>query len=507
MNLSTRIFSGFGVLVAIQVIASLLVFSRVTTIKSSIHQLQTENLVAAQRAGQMRLDVVQVQQWLTDISATRGLDGLDDGFDMAAAHALSFERNVAASIQAYTASGQAEKVASLRALAESFANYYEVGKRMAQAYVATGPAAGNVVMGDFDAAAASLSERLIPFVEGEWANANAEVNAEVVRIDALFKVVGISCVLVLVAGIVVGWRIVRAIAKPVHRVVGHLDAGILRLAAASRDIEQASETLSNSSNQQAATMEEIASSLEELTATIKHNAEYTGEASKLADASRVILDRSRSVVSGMVESMNEINATGEKTRRIVGSIDEIAFQTNILALNAAVEAARAGAAGAGFAVVATEVRQLAGRAAKAASDAAELIEQSNHQITRGAEFARGTGEAFDEILHGSARIHSLMQEIATASREQASGVDQLHNAVTAIEHTIQENTRDAATTSESAHQLSEFADSVELAVQHLKRITEGRSGTEPQATVPDSHPQGSSNLAVAPSRREPVGRV
>ena len=475
MNLSTRIFSGFGVLIAIQVVASLLVFSRVTTIKSSMHQLQKQNLYAAQKAGQMRLDTVQVQQWLTDISATRGLDGLNDGFDVAAEHARSFESNVKDLIKSYEGWGETAKVADLRSLSDAFTAYYTTGKRMAQAYVESGPAAGNVVMADFDTAAATLSERLTPFVEGEWQKANAEVESEVSRVDALFRVVSISCGLVVLVGLLVGWRIVRSIAKPVHRVVGHLDEEILRLATASRDIEQASSTLSDSSNQQAATMEEIAASLEELSATIKHNAEHTGEASQLADASRKIVDRSKSVVSGMVRSMSEINATGEKTQRIVGSIDEIAFQTNILALNAAVEAARAGEAGAGFAVVASEVRELAGRASKAASDAAELIEQSNQQISRGAEYAQGTGDAFEEISSASVRIHSLMQEIAAASKEQAAGVDQLNHAVEAIERTILENTQNAESTSQSAHQLSGFADSVEVAVGHLKRITEGNA--------------------------------
>jgi len=130
------------------------------------------------------------------------------------------------------------------------------------------------------------------------------------------------------------------------------------------------------------------------------------------------------VVDDAVHAMQEINNSSEKIAEIIGVIDEIAFQTNLLALNASVEAARAGEQGRGFAVVATEVRNLAGRSATAAKEIKELIQDSVHKVNAGSELVNKSGETLKEIVQGVNKVGDIVGEIAAASKEQSSGIEQ-----------------------------------------------------------------------------------
>ncbi len=201
--------------------------------------------------------------------------------------------------------------------------------------------------------------------------------------------------------------------------------------------------LSDAASRQAASLEETSSSLEEMASMTRLNAGNTAQANQLmAEAEEVIhgADQSMAELAG---SMKEIAAASEQTRKIIKTIDEIAFQTNLLALNAAVEAARAGEAGAGFAVVADEVRNLAMRAAEAAKNTTTLTEDIVKKVKNGEHLVSTTYEAFHAVTDRSAKVVRLVAEVAAASQEQSQGVDQLNSAMAEMNDVTQQNAASA----------------------------------------------------------------
>jgi methyl-accepting chemotaxis protein len=164
----------------------------------------------------------------------------------------------------------------------------------------------------------------------------------------------------------------------------------------------------------------------------------------------------------LTESMSEISKTGEETRKVIKTIEEIAFQTNLLALNAAVEAARAGEVGAGFAVVAEEVRNLAIRSSDAARNTADLIEASIRGIQSGSEVVFKTNDAFKSVAEGAGKVGSLLTEVTAASQDQAQGIQQISQAMSEIDKVTQENTS-------SAENMSAALEGINGQVYHVKR--------------------------------------
>ena len=179
--------------------------------------------------------------------------------------------------------------------------------------------------------------------------------------------------------------------------------------------------------------------MEQMTSTVKNNADNAAQASQLAEAAREQAERGGRVVDSAVAAMSEINAASKKIADIIGVIDEIAFQTNLLALNAAVEAARAGEQGRGFAVVASEVRNLASRSAGAAKEIKALIHDSVGKVNEGTRLVDESGKVLDEIVTRVKKVTDVMAEIASSSREQASGIEQVNKAVTLMDTMTQQN--------------------------------------------------------------------
>ncbi len=211
------------------------------------------------------------------------------------------------------------------------------------------------------------------------------------------------------------------------------------VASASSQIAQGNYDLSARTEQQASALEQTAASMEELSSTVKHNADSARQANQLAiNASTVALTGGK-VVSDVVETMKGINDSSRKISDIISVIDGIAFQTNILALNAAVEAARAGDQGRGFAVVATEVRSLAGRSADAAKEIKSLISASVERVEQGSIQVAKAGETMTEVVSSIRRVTDIVGAISSASNEQASGVAQVGEAVTQMDHATQQN--------------------------------------------------------------------
>ncbi|BCF97057.1 methyl-accepting chemotaxis protein [Paraburkholderia sp. PGU19] len=216
-------------------------------------------------------------------------------------------------------------------------------------------------------------------------------------------------------------------------------AGSESIATATRQIAAGNIDLSSRTEEQASALQETASSMEELTGTVKQNADNARQASALAANASDIANKGSSVVGQVVGTMGDINQSSAKIADIIAIIEGIAFQTNILALNAAVEAARAGEEGRGFAVVAGEVRSLAQRSSAAAKEIKELIDTSVERVQAGSALVDEAGRTMTEIISAVQRVTDIMGEIAAASEEQSSGIDQVARAVTQMDEVTQQN--------------------------------------------------------------------
>jgi len=222
-------------------------------------------------------------------------------------------------------------------------------------------------------------------------------------------------------------------------IVGQVRNGAQEIATASNQIASGNMDLSSRTEEQASSLEETASSMEELTSTVKQNADNARQANQLAVTASEVAVKGGSVVSEVVQTMEEINASSKKIVDIISVIDGIAFQTNILALNAAVEAARAGEQGRGFAVVASEVRSLAQRSASAAKEIKDLISTSVDKVESGSKLVVEAGSTMDEVVNSVRRVTDIMAEITAAGQEQSTGIEQINQAITQMDQVTQQN--------------------------------------------------------------------
>ncbi len=250
---------------------------------------------------------------------------------------------------------------------------------------------------------------------------------------------------------------VNGMAQKLRQIAGELNQSAAAVKEAAAEISTGSQDLAQRTESQAASIEETAASMHEITATVKQNADNAQAASQLAAVARDAADRGGAVMGNVVTAMNQIEGSAGKISDIVGLIDEIAFQTNLLALNASVEAARAGEAGKGFAVVAQEVRALAQRSANASKDIKALITASNGQVREGGKLVGQAGESLTEILNAVKKVTDIVSEIAAASREQATGLEQVNTAVGTMDEMTQRNGALVEQTSASAQSLSQQA--------------------------------------------------
>ena len=254
--------------------------------------------------------------------------------------------------------------------------------------------------------------------------------------------------------------------------VANVKTGAGAIASASAQVAAGTLDLSSRTEQQASALEETASATEELSSTVQQNADNAVQANELAGEARRMAQNGGDIVGQMVSTMAEINQSAKKIVDIISVIDGIAFQTNILALNAAVEAARAGEQGRGFAVVAGEVRSLAGRSAEAAREVQALITDAVNKAEMGNAQAAQAGTSMQEIVSGIQRVAGIVDEIALASREQASGLAQINQAVSHLDGVTQQNaalveqsSAAAAALQQQAHHLAEVADTFRLEEQ------------------------------------------
>ncbi len=273
-------------------------------------------------------------------------------------------------------------------------------------------------------------------------------------------------------------------------IVRQVRSGSEVIASASTQIAAGNMDLSTRTEQQASAIEETAASVEELTSTVRQNAENARQANALTVSATEIATRGGSVVSEVVATMGEINASARKIADIISVIDGIAFQTNILALNAAVEAARAGEQGRGFAVVASEVRNLAHRSAAAAKEIKELIGESVDKVEAGTRLVDQAGATMVDIVESVQRVAVIMGEISIASAEQSAGIDQIHRAIGSMDQSTQQN---AALVEEAASAADSLRESAAGLAGHVSVFTLGEIQ---QAAQPRQQPKTARNTAA-----------
>ncbi|KIX11824.1 methyl-accepting chemotaxis protein [Dethiosulfatarculus sandiegensis] len=289
--------------------------------------------------------------------------------------------------------------------------------------------------------------------------------------------IGVGALLLMV---LVVFFIARGVANPLIRIAQALDSGTEQVAAASHQVAASSQSVAQGASEQAASLEESSSSMEEMASMAKQNAENAQGATQSRQKAAQALDEAAGLMGKTKDAMGEIKSAGEQMAQIIKTIDEIAFQTNLLALNAAVEAARAGEAGAGFAVVADEVRNLAMRAAEAAKNTQGLIERSVDHIETGADLVGSTEKAFQVAIEQTGDMGSRIEEIATASTEQAQGIDQLNKAMSGMDQVTQQNAANAEESSAASEELSAQAATMQGYVVELRQVVNGENAATKQ---------------------------
>ena len=295
----------------------------------------------------------------------------------------------------------------------------------------------------------------------------------------------IGVIVAIALGATVALVIARSIVKVLTATAAALGEGSDQVASASGQISSASQSLAEGASEQAASLEETSASLEEIASMTKRNAENANSAKDLAGETRAAAEQGAGNMEAMNRAMADIQTASDNISKIIKTIDEIAFQTNILALNAAVEAARAGEAGMGFAVVADEVRSLAQRSAQAAKETAEKIEDSIRKSANGVELSGKVTESLGQIVGKARQVDELVAEIATASREQSQGIDQVNTAVTQMDKVTQTNAASAEESASASEELNAQAATLRELVGELQKMVTGSHGR--QLTVSSSH--------------------
>ncbi len=473
MGLSKKFYGGFGILLFLMtgiLVFNIILFEKANDNAKFVHE---ESAKFAILAKDMQVNVIQVQQWLTDISATRGAEGFDDGFDEAEANAKEFNKRLDQFLTMFKRENDTVALRESEALRKKFDEFYSVGKEMANVYISQGPTAGNIFMEKFDPFAAQMMKSIQNLVVTQVSELNEALEGISNSSQWAFIlniIIGISTVVI---GMIIAFFITRSTTKPINKIISGLETGADQLETAGGQVADSSHQMAEGATEQAASIEETSAVLQQISASTKQNADNTRDANSMVNEICVSANQSKEAMEKMGNVIQKIKSSSDETAKILKSIDEIAFQTNLLALNAAVEAARAGEAGKGFAVVAEEVRNLAQRSAEAARSTGKLIEESQNNSNEGVNTSTEVADVLSKVVEGIENVTTLINGVTSASEEQSNGIEQINDATRDMDKAIQGTAANAEQSAAASEELSGQAKELNSIVGQLAALVSG----------------------------------
>lgn len=475
---------GFAIPVTIMMIVIAVVSGRVATMENDALLAKNESMVFMVVAQQMKFDAVQIQQWLSDISATRGQNGLNDGFDKAQKSYDSFMSGLAKFKSMYQEENFAKGLEQIAEVEKAIVIYHNTGKEMAKAYVDGGPELGNKLMASFDEAAENMTKTLTPFVESQETELAEAMSSIVSSAGSIRSFALIAGLFTLIAGVMTAYLITRSITGPVQKVVDFvnkvakgdftstllidqkdevgkmsmalshtvselgsmikdtitgvntLSSSSTELAAISTQLSSTSESASERANSVASASEEMSVNMSSVSAAMEQSASNVGmvataaeemsatvgEIAQSASRAKAISEKAVGQSQESAKKVTDLGTAADKIGKVTEVITEISEQTNLLALNATIEAARAGEAGKGFAVVANEIKELAKQTADATVDIKVQIE--GMQGTTGSTIS--DIQTISEVIN---EINDVITSIASAVEQQTAATSEISENV------------------------------------------------------------------------------
>lgn len=333
-------------------------------------------------------------------------------------------------------------------------------------------AAGKLAKGDVDVDCQKLNNDDLGELMDEFAEMVADIKVQAQIADTVAK--GDLTVQVNPRSDkdILGTALYRLV-KDNNEILGNIKESTMQVTVGSEQVASASQSLAQGATEQASALQQVTASMDEIAERTKQNASQASQADELAHSVRTMAISGNDQMKSMISAMNDINESSETISKVIKTIDDIAFQTNILALNAAVEAARAGVHGKGFAVVAEEVRNLAAKSASAASETESMIEDSINKVNHGTKIAEGTAKALDEIVVSIEKVVNLISTIATASNDQATAVSQVDQAIGQVSQVVQTNSATSEQCAAASEELSNQAAMLRSMMANYKLLTSG----------------------------------
>jgi methyl-accepting chemotaxis protein len=528
-SIKTMIIVSIAVIAVVVGLQAFFNLRQAARVEHELGMLINQSVPEARKVHELQFNVVQVQQFLTDISATRGLDGLDDGFQEADFHAQQFQKHVAELIELNPANTHVYKSAQ-----QAFAQYYSQGKRMAQAYVDQGPGGGNALMGDFDDAATRLNEMLGSIIAA--ADTNAKQQEETLTQNAALSrqielLISVLFALILVALIISfhtfllkplyrtlsmykdlamgegdltkrlsqeGMGELSELAKFTNVFVGKVQEEVRqvgetvdRLVATAVQLKASTKSTCDIMERQQAETDQVATAINEMSTTINevacnavNAAASAQQADEQAQKGNGVVGKTVTVINNLAEDVDQashvitdVENHSENIGQVSDVICDIADQTNLLALNAAIEAARAGEQGRGFAVVADEVRALAKRTQDSTAEIQSIIEQlqrSSHAAVEVMENSRKqAGESVQQAVEAGNALEVITTEVTNISDMNAQIASAAEEQGAVSEEINRSVVRIRAVSDETVQEmnsLTQASDSLMVVVDDLERL-------------------------------------